>query len=186
MSASLVCFRSAARVDLGARAAGPEIGARPDGMKTGGRGRLRVGIPRSGLAGAADGEARGPGPVGRRPLDSPRSPATPRSWGSYPSWGRARSTRTTVDCPGCDRTSRLPRFTSRSRGPTVCKRRPDLPLHKEFRLHRNPARREPYAFGVSRVGLPGQYVGGSDPVPAGSLAGNPCWLRLRGRTIRLS
>ena len=121
MSASLVCFRSAARVDLGARAAGREIGARPDGMKTGGRGRLRVGIPRSGLAGAADGEARGPGPVGRRPLDSPRSPARPRSWGSCPSWGRARSTRTDGDYPGCDRTSRLPRFTSRSRGPTVCK-----------------------------------------------------------------
>jgi hypothetical protein len=27
-----------------------------------------------------------------------------------------------------------------SRGPTVCKRRPDVPLHKGSRLHRNPAR----------------------------------------------
>ena len=78
-----------------------------------GRARPRAGIRPMGRVLAVDGEARGPGPVGRRLSGSRLSPATPRSWGSYPSWGPARSTRTTVDCPGYDRTSRLPRFTSR-------------------------------------------------------------------------
>jgi hypothetical protein len=157
MSASLVCFRSEARADLGARAGGRRIRGLADGTMTEGPGRQRVGIPRSGRVGAADGEARGPVPVGRRPSSSRRSRAKPRSSGSCPLWERSRSTHTDGGCPGCDRTSLLPRFTSRSRGPTVCKPTAGPPIAQRIPVSPESCPPEPYAIGDRRVGLLGHY-----------------------------
>jgi hypothetical protein len=157
MSASLVCFRSGARVDLGARSAGREIRARADGTMTEGRGRQWVGIPRPGRVGAPDGEARGLVPVGRRLSSSRRSRAKPRSSGSCPLWERSRSTRTDGGCPDYDRTSLLPRFTSRSRGPTVCKPTAGPPIAQRIPVSPESCPPEPYAIGDRRVGLLGHY-----------------------------
>lgn len=57
-----------------------------------------------------------------------------------------------------------------SRGPTVCNRRPDLPIAQRIPATPESRPSEPYASGHPGVGLLGHYVVGSDPVPGQSYA----------------